>query len=332
MTHVLPSEARDPGVRKTRAQVAALIALLASSLTYAAEGGGAPQRRVAITFDDLPGLYVDNCDAGQYRELNRQLVAAIRRNRMPALGVVNESKLCAAKRDRLKSLLSIWLDAGLDLGNHTFSHPDFNGTSLEDFEKNIVDGEQTLRPLLASRGRTLRYFRFPFLRTGTDLQKKRAIEEFLRKRGYEQAVVTIDNDDYIYAVAYAAALRRGDAALTTRLAGDYIRYMDSIFSFYEKLSRATLGYEPPQILLLHDHQLNADTLDRLSEMIRRHDYTFVSVAEALRDPAYKRTDRYVGARGISWIHRWALDAGKPAPDQPQVSQWVMGLYAAAMRR
>lgn len=104
--------------------------------------------------------------------------------------------------------------------------------------------------------------------------------------------------------------------------------MESIFTFYEKFSRDTLGYEPPQILLLHDHQLNADTLDTLAKMIRGRGYALISIAEAMRDRVYRRSDAYVGARGLSWIHRWALDDGKPAPAQPEPSAWVMKLQRA----
>jgi peptidoglycan/xylan/chitin deacetylase (PgdA/CDA1 family) len=308
-----------PGRRKAGILVVAML--------FAAQAGAATHRRVAMTFDDLPGNYAGNCNVGALRQMNQQLVAAIQRNHMPALAVVNEGKLCVAKRGQLAPLLTIWLNAGLDLGNHTYSHVDFNNTSLADFEKDIIDGEKTVRPLLASRGKTLRYFRFPFLRMGKDLPKKRAIEDFLRKRGYENAIVTIDDDDYIYAVAYANA----DAATKKRLAADYIRYMESMFAFYEKFSGETLGYEPPQILLLHDHQLNADTLDALAAMIRRRGYSFISVADAMHDPVYKRTDNYIGGYGISWIHRWAMDDGKPAPGQPDVPPWIMDLYHATGR-
>ncbi len=285
------------------------------------------QRRVAFTFDDLPGRYVGHCDPAELRHLNEQLIAAIRRNHMPAIGFVNEGNLCAEKRDQLAPLLTLWIDAGLDLGNHTYSHVDFNNVSLDDFEKDVIAGESTTRAVLASHGQKLHYFRFPFLHMGKDLKKKRVIEQFLRSRGYENAVVSLDDDDYIYAVAYAYA----DAPARQRLADDYVRYMDSMFAFYEKLSRDTLGYEPPQILLLHDNQLNADTLDRLAAVVRKRGYSFISIAEALRDPIYKRSDNYVGGYGISWMHRWAMDAGKRPPGQPDVPDWVMNLFNAARR-
>ena len=38
-------------------------------------------------------------------------------------------------------------------------------------------------------------------------------------------------------------------------------------------------------------------------------YEFISLAEALRDPAYATPDDYDGSAGISWLHRWSLSLG-----------------------
>lgn len=278
-------------------------------------------RRVAFTFDDLPGYGAESCNIPQLRQLNHDLVAAIRRNSIPALGLVTESNLCGNHPE----LLTMWLDAHLDLGNHTASHRDFNVTPLDAFQKDTIAGERTVKPLLEAKGKKLRYFRFPFLRDGTELEKRRAFESFLKGRGYTNAVVTIDNDDYIYAAVYIRALTRGDRALAARVAVDYIRYMESIFTFYERLSTELLAYELPQILLLHDNRLNADHLDRLAAMTRKRGYKAISIDEALRDPAYKRTDPYLGGRGLSMLMRWA---GKPPSAQPDVPAWLMKLYRA----
>ena len=287
----------------------------------------AAERRVAFTFDDLPGLG-SPCDVARFAALNRKLVAAIQRNRMPAVGLVVESRVCPEQRHRLGSLYEIWLDAGLELGNHTRSHRDFNITPIEEYQADVIAGETVLRPLLEQRGKPLRYFRYPFLRSGTELGKKRAFEQFLRERGYTNAPVTIDNDEYIYAAIYDRALAAGDRQLAAKIADDYARYIDSIFAFYERLSRDTLGYELPQVLLLHVNQLNADHLDRLTHVTRKRGYKFISLEEALRDRNYARRDAYVGRRGLSWLHRWALDDGKPAPSQPDVPEWVADLYRA----
>jgi peptidoglycan-N-acetylglucosamine deacetylase len=286
-----------------------------------------PLRRVAFTFDDLPGVNA-GCEIKPVEEMNRKLIAAIKRADMPATALVVESNLCARLRSNIGRIYEMWLTAGLDLGNHTYSHQNFNETPLEKYEKDVIEGERTLRPLLAARGKKLRYFRYPYLRSGTELGKKRAFEKFLERRGYVNAPVTIDNDEWIYAAAYRSALARGDRPTAARLADDYVRYMDDMFGFYETLSRETLGYELPQVLLLHVNQLNADHLDRLVVMAKKRGYEFISLDEALRDKAYAQKDRYVGNRGFSWLHRWAIDKGKNPPMHPDPPDWVMELYRA----
>ena len=281
---------------------------------------GDATRSVAFTFDDIPGYAGDRCDVAGRRALNQKLVAAIKRNKIPALGLVNEGHLCPAKRSHNRELYDIWYAAGLELGNHTFSHRDFNSEPLETFQADIIAGEKSLK--------NPRYFRFPFLRTGTELEKKRAIEKFLDERGYKHAVVTFDNDEYIYAAAYQSALSKGDRALAKKIGADFLRYMESTFVFYEELSREVVGYEPPQILLLHANQINADYVDQIASILKKRGYRFVSMDTALKDPVYARRDKYVGPRGLSWIQRWAIDAGKDPKKQPDLPDWVMELYRA----
>ena len=301
------------------------IAHIALAVALALPADGAAGRTVAFTFDDLPGIGTP-CDVEAFARLNRKLVSAIQRNKMPATGLVVEGGVCPEQRHRIGELYEIWLDAGLELGNHTLSHRDLNTAPLEEYQADVIAGEKALRPLLESRGEKLRYFRYPFLRSGMELAKKQAFEAFLREHGYTNAPVTIDNDEYIYAAAYESALRRKDKPLAKKIAADYVRYMESVFAFYERLSAETLGYEIPQILLLHVNRLNADHLDALAAMALRRGYRFISMEEALRDKTYARRDAYIGRRGLSWIQRWALDDGKPAPPQPDAADWIMELY------
>src|SRR5688572_29174556 len=121
---------RTPRILTALLGLTALLAVDAISLTRAAE------RAVAVTFDDLPatsaGAMVD--DGGNLEELTRQLLNAVSRFHIPAVGFVNEGKLFVggAGADAIEGrtrLLQMWLDAGLELGNHTYSHPDLNKTS-----------------------------------------------------------------------------------------------------------------------------------------------------------------------------------------------------------
>lgn len=268
-------------------------------------------RAVAVTFDDLPVNSLQR-DVASQELITRKLLKAITASQVPAIGFVNESKLLSASRndDRRVALLQMWLDAGLELGNHTFSHPDLHSTPLDVFTQDVVRGEEVTRRLMQAKGRTLRYFRHPFLHTGKSLETKQKFEEFLTGRGYRIAPVTIDNSEWIFARAYENAMQRGDKQLAKRIGRTYISYMEEKFAYFEQQSLALFGYEMKQTLLLHANALNADYFHALAQMMKKRGYKFITLDEALTDNTYSSRDTYAGPAGITWIHRWAITAGK----------------------
>ncbi len=288
---------------------------------------------MAVTIDDLPAPVAgvpDNSPAA-LRALTERLLASLARHAVPAVGFVNEGKLflegepasaAAARRE----VLRLWLDAGLELGNHTYSHRSLNRLPLEEFETDVLRGEATIRRLLRERGRDLRFFRHPYLQVGLELEKRRAFEAFLREHAYTVAPVTIDNDDYVFAAVYADALRRGDRETAGRVAEAYPAYMETVFAFVEQVSRGLFGREIPQVLLIHSNALNADHFDALAAIARRRGYAFVPLAEALVDPAYLTRDDYVGAWGISWLHHFEITAGRERSPSPDPPAWVQQAY------
>jgi len=288
---------------------------------------------MAVTIDDLPAPLAgvpDNSPAA-LRGLTERLLASLGRHAVPAIGFVNEGKLflpgepASAAAERT-DLLRLWLDSGLELGNHTYSHRSLNKLPLEEFQADVLRGEAITRPLLRERGRELRYFRHPFLQVGLDLGKRRAFEEFLRDRGYSVAPVSIDNDDYVFAAVYAAALKRGDGETARHVAEAYPIYMESVFAFVEEVSRGLFGREIAQVLLIHANALNADHFDALAQIARRRGYAFVPLAQALADPAYATPDEYVGAWGISWLHHFEITAGRKRSPSPDPPAWVQEAY------
>ena len=303
---------------------------LLASLFLPQAAPAAPERAVAVTFDDLPAVSVVRLDQTQRMKLTAGLLAAIRRHRVPAIGFVNEGKLAdsAGTVDPAAvALLRSWLDAGLELGNHTWSHPDLHRVPLAEFEQDLLRGEQVTRRLLAERGSAPRFFRHPFLHTGRSIAVRDSLATFLAQHGYHVAPVTIDNSDYVFAAAYDRALVRDDPLLATRVRESYLAYMDSVAAFYERQSMAILGREIPQVLLLHASRLNADAFDGLAGIYERRGYRFIPLAEALTDPAYDSRDGYTGPAGITWLHRWAITAGVSAVvfrGEPEVPDWVAG--------
>lgn len=272
-------------------------------------------REIAITIDDLPvasGLYEDNVSAQS--AITARLIAALRRQDIPAIGFVNEGKL--APHDRIEparvALLQQWIDGGLELGNHTYSHPDFDGTSLRAYERDAAIGDSVTRSLLAAAHRPApEWFRHPYLSTGPDSATRARFERWLADHGYRVAPVTINDQDYTFANAYERLIARHDSAGMQHVASEYVTYMAAEMAHYEHLSQAMFGRDIRQILLIHASALNADHLSDLAQMLRERGYTFVSLARAVEDSAYRSPDRYNGPLGLSWLHRWAMSEGKP---------------------
>jgi peptidoglycan/xylan/chitin deacetylase (PgdA/CDA1 family) len=305
-------------IRSSTVLIACL--LLAPSLA-------AQARRVAVTIDDLPTASVLGDEIGEAERVTRALVAALVRYKVPAIGFVNERKLQpqGPVEPRRVALLQHWLEAGLDLGNHTYSHRDLHTIPLSEFQQEVLDGEKITRELLLRAGKAPKYFRHPFLHTGRNQETRARLESFLAKHGYRVAPVTIDNYDYIFAAAYDRARARADEPARRKIASAYLAYMEAVTAFYEEQSVAILGREFPQTLLLHANALNAATFDDLARMFVRRGYQFVRLDDALADPAYASADSYYGPAGITWLHRWAISAKMPASifaGEPLVPQWI----------
>ena len=316
-----------------------LCALTFSHATWDAsrstEPSGMPAREAAVTFDDLPVISVTQMDAAARTTLTRRLLAEIAAWNVPVVGFVNEYGLYGFRHDRHGApdrsgiaLLQMWLDAGLELGNHTFAHTDLHATSPAGFDADVVRGERVTGKLLRRKGMRLRYFRHPYLHTGRDLATRRDVERFLAGRGYRVAPVTVDNDDYIFAAAYSKAAERGDARMMRRLATTYIRYTKRVFHYSERLSVTLFGREIKQVVLLHANMLNADHFVDLARMMRQRGYSFISLDAALRDDAYASADVYTGDESINWLARWAVTRGvkrsaNVLDDFPDVPRFVL---------
>ena len=294
--------------------------------SYAA---AAPDRQVAVTIDDLPAGNANFMSAADITQMTTKLLAALREQKIPAVGFVNERKLYVPGEadERIRSL-DLWLDAGLELGNHTFSHTSLNKGGLKAFEDDVIQGESVTKILMSRHKLALRYFRHPFLDTGRDLQTRREAEAFLSQRGYLVAPVTLDAWDWMFGGLYEDARKRGDVATQQELVSSYLSYTSVVFAYYEQFSRQLLGYEPKQILLLHGNWLEADHIGELAELIRKRGYRFITLGDALSDQAYSLPDTYVAEEGTSWLDHWAVTQGKPPQNLPSVPPSIQEKYDA----
>ncbi len=285
-----------------------------------------PQRFIAVTIDDLPVVSTRR-DLKNRQEITRKLLAHITKAKIPAIGFVNETKLYTdGKRDEAQvELLRSWLSAGLELGNHTFSHVNIADVPLEKYEDEILKGEVITKELLETKGLRMRFFRHPYLWTGLTLETKSDLGKFLGEHGYTIAPVTIDNSDWIFARAYDNAFDKGDQKLMAQVGAAYVPYLEAKMDYWERQSVKILGREIKQTLLIHANFINSDYLYDIAKMLKKRGYKFVSLEEALKDEAYKLPDNYIRRSGISWLHRWALDKGKEylVPDEPKTPDFVL---------
>ncbi|HTU33256.1 MAG TPA: polysaccharide deacetylase family protein [Candidatus Acidoferrum sp.] len=285
-------------------------------------------RKVAVTFDDLPAFESGALNGTQIDAQNERLLGTLRREKIPAIGFVNEVKLYQWGQvdERIKAL-QMWLDDGFELGNHTYSHVSLNKVGLQAWEENVVEGEPVLKLLLAQHHMTLRYFRHPFLDTGPDLLTRREADAFLSSRGYTVAPVTIDVGDWEFAPVYYDAKRKGDTAEENRVVDAFLDYANESLDYAERFSKQIIGYEPMQVILLHDSQLEADHFADLTAVMRKRNYSFITLDEALEDSAYNLPNNYAGG-GTGWLDQWAITEGKMPPNEPQLPAWIEQRLAA----
>lgn len=298
-------------------------------------GADPPDRRIAVTIDDLPWQRIEQVPPGELPARHAQLMASLRRAGVRGVGFVNEGKLDVAGQVQPErvAMLRDWLDAGYELGNHTWGHVDLHAVGWDAYRDDLLRGEKQLRPLLAARGATPRWFRPPYLRAGRTAEDKAQVADFLREHGYRIAPVTVDNGEWVWAFAYANVLNgqpdTPERALTLeRLRRGYVPYMLNKVDYYERQSVQLLGYALPQVWLMHANELNAAAFADLIDGVRRRGYRVVSLDEALADPAYARPDGYTGRFGPSWLHRWAMAEKRPKDfydGEPVVPTWVLDL-------
>lgn len=336
-------EASAPGSANAPAAAAPTAAVSPAPPTPApAPGAPAPStappapviRRVVVTIDDLPGVGT-HLTLPRLVDVNHRLMKALREAKAPAAVFVNEGKLEVEGETAARTaVVKDWLDAGFTLGNHTSSHKGLTATPLSEWEDDVVRGETVLKSLLGAKGQKLAWFRHPFTQTGPTAEIRKAAGDFLAGRGYRVAPVTIEYSDWVFAALHEDAAYRPDREAMQQVEDAYLAYFDLMVDWYAGLSRDTFGREIPQVLLLHANALNANLLPQLLDRLKTKGYQFVTLDEALADPAYATPDGYVGPWGPSWFHRWRAGLNLPSKfkDEPDPPGWILELWETLRKK
>jgi peptidoglycan/xylan/chitin deacetylase (PgdA/CDA1 family) len=253
--------------------------------------------------------------------VNEKILRAFTRHDVPATGFVIEQNVRALGVPTATKILKQWTRPGFDLGNHLYSHADVNNLSVDQIEQEITRGEVSIASLLMVVHRKPEFLRFPYNHTGDTKEKHDLIAAFLSAHDYRLAPCTIDTSDYQFNTAYVLATLSHDRETAAKIRGDYITYSGAEIDWYAALDTQVFGYEPPEVMLLHDSPLNGDSIEQVLALFQRRGYRFVSLQQATSDPAYSVPETYVTKYGMMWGYRWAKELhvkvnGQNEPDPP----------------
>jgi peptidoglycan-N-acetylglucosamine deacetylase len=252
---------------------------LATLLVIAAIPSSA--QKVAITFDDLP-LNGDLPPGVTRVQIARETLAVLRARHLPLVyGFVNAKKL-EGNTDAADAL-KLWA-AAEPFGNHTYGHMDLNANPVEAFEREIDENEPALE-LLAAKEVNWHWFRYPFLREGDTVEKRRAVRAYLQARGYRVAQVTLDWEDYLWNSSYARCVARSDPQSLAWLRSSYLQVESAYLDLGRQLAQLVYGHDINHVLLLHLGAFSSTILPDALDLLERKGFKPVTLEEAQSDPA-----------------------------------------------
>ena len=237
---------------------------------------------VALTFDDLPAA--GGLPPGQNRtKIAEALTAELKANHLEGTyGFVNAAKL--ENDPDAQQALRIWVDAGMNIGSHTWSHISLSDNTAQAFEKEIALNEAALAQYAGARD--WHWFRYPFLWEGDTLEKRRQVRAYLHEHRYRVAHVSLDFEDYAWNDAYGRCVAKQDTESIRWLKQSYLETATEYVKLGREEQQIVFGHEIPNVMLLHATAFTALMLPDLLDLLRKQGFSFESLPTVEQDPAY----------------------------------------------
>lgn len=266
------------------------IALLWVLGTYAADAA-----EIAVTFDDLPYANPHLLAPDDGLEIVARVNEALAGHGVTATGFVIGHQV----DDDTFAALSAFADAGHTLGNHSWSHRNYNRITPAQFRDEIRKTHRILTDFPTSA----MYFRFPYLSEGETKESSAAAKTILAEELYQNVPPTLHISDWLFDKEYKEALAADDTRWARRVVARYLRHARNEARRVDRMSQNNLGRSAKHILLLHMNRLNADHLDRLLSQLSAEGWDFITIPEALADPIYSSAERRFAKDGMIHIER-----------------------------
>jgi peptidoglycan/xylan/chitin deacetylase (PgdA/CDA1 family) len=239
-------------------------------------------QQIAFTWDDLPAHSA--LPRGETRvEIGRKLIAAMKDAHLPPVyGFVNGIQ--TEREPASTAMLSEWRQAGLQLGNHAWSHMNLNSSSLAAWEADVLSNEPLLEKYAA--GADWHWLRFPYLAEGETAEKRSAARAFLAAHGYRIAAVTMSFGDYMWNEPYARCVAKNDSVAIANLEWSYLDAAAADADFRRSMAKTLFAHDIPYVLLMHVGAFDARMLPRLLALYRNKGFSFTTLEAAEKDPFY----------------------------------------------
>jgi peptidoglycan/xylan/chitin deacetylase (PgdA/CDA1 family) len=237
---------------------------------------------VALTFDDLPaagGLIPGTTRVEIAKKLTTELKA---RHIKGVYGFVVGSGL--VDDPDVQQALRIWLDAGMNIGSHTYMHPSLTDVTAEAYIHDIALNEPVLAKYAGKRD--WHWFRYPYLYEGDTLEKRHEVRSWLHAHHYRIAQVTLNFDDDDWQDPYARCMVLHDDAAIQWLRQSYLANAEQFIRVGRQEEQIVFGHEIPNVLLLHETAFTTLMLPELLDMLQRQGFRFAPLKKVMQNRAY----------------------------------------------
>lgn len=302
--------------------MAGLIFLLTAPAPASAAGPAAGNEAtlLAITIDDP--VTQGPLPSGRSRvSVMKAITSALLAAKVPGAYAFITSPGSGSSEDQ-PEIVKNWVKAGYSFGNHTATHLSLNKVSIEEFFREISDNETLLRRI--SSREDWKLFRYPYLHEGNTKEKREAVRNFLHRRGYRIAPVTMPFSDHAWYVPYARCLDKRNKKGAAKMREKFIEQAIRAFRLGQALGRKAIGRNSPQVWMFHAGPLQADTLPAILEAFSKEGAKFVSLQTVMADPALNRDSGYVSDEPKFYYQQFSrtpeLNFSDVKPPPPAISQ------------
>jgi peptidoglycan/xylan/chitin deacetylase (PgdA/CDA1 family) len=281
----------------------------------------AQQPTISFTFDDAD---VHNQPGYKWEVWNQMILQNLKDHSAKAALYVHGSLV---DNPNGKKLLESWDKAGHMICNHTYSHANFNTTTVEAYIKDFLKVDSLIRVY----PHYTKLFRFPYLKEGETAEKIAAFRAFLKKQGYKNGNVTIDNSDWFISNRLVKRLRENHRVSMDAYRKFYLDHLWDRAQYYDTLAVQVTGRHIHHTILLHHNLTSALFLGDLIRMFKGNGWKVVDASEAYQDAVFNQIPEIVPA-GESLIWGLAKQNGKfegilryPAEDGKYIEKEMNGL-------